>query len=201
MKEDINIIRNEWFKDHKATITKLSDRITTIDWKRDGSGFYAVRYVFDGDKLYITGDIGQALYWLTWQGTAASFKDVHFGYFNEKRECSSRSPFEYNSDAFDKEVDEYMKEIEFGLTETESSMYEEMFQEMKSIMEQYSHNPEVQSFVMFNACIDYENADKLDIDTEQADFLSKFGRVSSMSHLAYLEGLKMIAEQEATAFR
>lgn len=201
MKEDINIIRNEWFKDHKATYTKLSDRVTSIDWKRDGSGFYAVRYVFDGDKLYITGDIGHALYRLTWQGTPASFKDVHYGYFNEKRQCSSRSFFEYNADAFDKEVDEYMKEIVFGLTETECDMYEAMFQEMKLIMEQYPHNPEIQSFVMFNACMEYENADKLDIDTEQADFLSKFGRIPSISHLAYLEGLKMIAEQEAATVR
>lgn len=199
MKEDISIIRNEWFKEHKATVTKLSDRVTSIDWKRDSSGFYAVRYVFDGDKLYITGDLGQALYWLTWQGTPASFKNVHYGYFNEKRQCSSRSFFEYNADAFDKEVDEYMEEITVGLTEIKRGMYEEMFQEMKSIMEQYPCNPEVQSFVMFNACMEYENADKLDIDTEQADFLSKFGRVPSTSHLAYLEGLKMIAEQEAAA--
>lgn len=196
MDEDIQIIRNEWFKDHKATITKLSDRVTVVDWKRENSGFYYVRYVFDGDKLYISGDIGESVYWLTWHGTPQSFTDIHFSYFNKKRQCSHRSPFEYDSKAFDKEVDCYMHDVYEYLEEEQVRMYEKLFQEIKSEMEQYPRNPEVQKFVMFRAADQFEYYDKLDIDTETASYFSKFGRIPSTSHLAYLEGLKMIAEQQ-----
>lgn len=200
MKEDINIIRNEWFKDHKAYITKLSDRVTVVDWKREDSGFYSVRYVFDGDKLYISGDIGTAVYWLTWFGTPESFKNVHFSYFNEKCQCSLRSAFEYYSEVFDKDVKDYLSSdwVE-DLTKEQMTKYKKLFCEIKSEMERYPNSPQIQEYLMFMTAERSEYADELGIDTEVADYLSRFGRAPSTSHLAYLEGLKMIAEQEVVA--
>ncbi len=196
MDNGIEIIRNEWFKDHKAYISKLSDRVTVIDWKREDSGFYYVRYVFDGDKLYISGDIGEAVYWLTWFGTPESFKDVHFSYFNEKRQCSLRPAFEYYSEAFDKDAKKYLSsDWIYDLTKEKKAKYEQLFEEMKSELEQYPRNPKIQEYLMFMAADTFEYAEELGIDVENADYLSKFGRLPSTSHLAYLEGLKMIAEQ------
>ncbi|WP_410745825.1 hypothetical protein, partial [Clostridium neonatale] len=57
-------IRENWFKDHKAVLTKHGD-LEVLDWRRPGTCCYAVRYVFDGCHMYITGDIGEALFNLT----------------------------------------------------------------------------------------------------------------------------------------
>lgn len=48
---------------------------------------------------------------------------------------------------------------------------------------------------MYRAATDCEYSDYLKIDPEDADYFSRFGRQPSISHLAYLEGLKMITEQ------
>lgn len=196
MNDDIRIIREEWFENHKAKITKLSDRITVVDWRRENSSFYSVRYVFDGNMLYISGDIGEAVYWLTWHGTPESFKGVHFSYFNEKRQCSRRPPFEYYPEIFDKEVSDYLNSdwVE-ELTEEKKRKYEQLFQGVKSELESYPRNPEIQEFLMYAALGSCEYSTELEIDSEMAAHIAKFGRAPSISHLAYLEGLKMIAEQ------
>lgn len=191
MKTDEEIIRTEWFKDHKATVTKLSDQVTAVDFKKEGTNMYAVRYVFDGYQLYISGDIGSAVYWLTWKGTPESFKDVHFSYFNEKRQCSSKSCFIYDNQVFDKDVKEYLDDIS---DEVEKAKFEVYFDDIKSVMNDYSE-PEAQSYFMYFEASENVLVEELSIDAEDMYWFSKFGRKVAMSHVAFLEGLKMIAEQ------
>ncbi len=74
-------IREEWFKDHKATLETHGD-ITVLDWKRPGSNFYYCRYVFDGHRVYISGDIGEAVFLLTWKAGIDAFNKISVHYFH-----------------------------------------------------------------------------------------------------------------------
>lgn len=51
------------FRDHKAELTQCGT-LSALDWRRPGTGVYAVRFVFDSSRynaVYITGDLGQAV--------------------------------------------------------------------------------------------------------------------------------------------
>jgi hypothetical protein len=57
---------------HKAKLTEYKSAdgqtITTLDWRRaDGAGDHYVRYIFDRGNLYITGDLGDAVFYF-WDG-------------------------------------------------------------------------------------------------------------------------------------
>ncbi|MDQ0362511.1 hypothetical protein [Breznakia pachnodae] len=51
--EIIEMIKEE-FKDHKATIVTATDEVTVMDWKRDGSRIYSIRYIATQNHLCIT---------------------------------------------------------------------------------------------------------------------------------------------------
>jgi len=52
----------EHFADFEALV-KEHDGITIIDWRnRNGSGNWAVRYILDGGRLIVTGDLGSAVF-------------------------------------------------------------------------------------------------------------------------------------------
>lgn len=92
------------FKDHKPFIQKLSDSISVLDWRQPDSGFYSLRVVFDNDRghrVYISGDIGEAVVYptcdATLDGMATCFTSrkedgtisVNWGYFTEKVKAAS----------------------------------------------------------------------------------------------------------------
>ncbi len=75
------------FEEHKARFRDLGE-LQILDWRNSGTICYSIRYVFDADKLYISGDCGCAVFWLTWKGTPESFEhDMSLGYFYEKMQA------------------------------------------------------------------------------------------------------------------
>lgn len=83
-----NTIKEKWFKDHIATITKCGD-ITILDWKNSGTIVNDIRYIFDGYNIYISGDLGSAVFRLTWKADLHSFNNIDIHYFIEKLETFS----------------------------------------------------------------------------------------------------------------
>ena len=73
-------IRNN-FRDHIATLTEHGD-LKILEWEKPGTSFYYVRYVFDGNRIYITGDLGEAVFCLTWKADIHSFNNI--GLFSRK---------------------------------------------------------------------------------------------------------------------
>lgn len=86
-------LKEDWFKDHKATVKKY-DEITVLDWRKPGTNNYAVRYVLDGYRMYISGDIGEAVFNLTWKATIESFNDLNIGYFVSKMAAGEKTTYE-----------------------------------------------------------------------------------------------------------
>ena len=68
-------IKDKWFNNHEAKITEY-DGITILDWREPGTSIYSVRYIFCGSRLYVSGDIGDAIFNLTWIATPQSFNNI-----------------------------------------------------------------------------------------------------------------------------
>ena len=58
------------FAEHRAELKDLGG-IQILDWRVPGEVWYRVRYVFDreGGRIYISGDLGEAVVWPTWPAT------------------------------------------------------------------------------------------------------------------------------------
>lgn len=88
-------IRNHWFNEHVPRHAVMSDMaahdlgdIQLLDWRKPGTGIYGVRYILDGGKLMVTGDLGEAVY--VWGGTLTfqSIANMDASYFHSKCEAS-----------------------------------------------------------------------------------------------------------------
>ena len=89
----IKELKEYWFKDHKATLTKHGD-LEVLDWRKPGTSNYAVRYIFDGYRMYVSGDIGEAVFNLTWKADINSFNGLHIGYFVEKMAAGEKTTWD-----------------------------------------------------------------------------------------------------------
>ena len=93
------------FEDHVAQYSAIADRrICILDWRKPNSIHYAMRVVFDnerGSRIYISGDLGEAVIYPTCHATLDGFvrcftcrdtdghMDVRAGYFLEKVRATS----------------------------------------------------------------------------------------------------------------
>jgi hypothetical protein len=87
-KEQIKEIREVWFPDHSvsfhhitapddATPGRLMGWTDTVHWKKPGTGVFAIELVISGPTLYVSGDLGGAVY--RW---SADVHWVQFGRFS-----------------------------------------------------------------------------------------------------------------------
>jgi hypothetical protein len=111
MKLDIKQqIKDHWFKDHVATLTQHGS-LQVLDWKRPTSNTYRCRYVFDGCFMYISGDIGEAVFRLTWNAGVHTFKGTYLGYFYRKLSAYSDEKMDFDSDNAVKGLREWIRRL------------------------------------------------------------------------------------------
>lgn len=77
------IARDEWFKYHKASQYALLDP-SAFDWRRPDSGFYHIRYVLHGPCVFVSGDVGEAVYRFGQIIRLEWLADTDFEYFHGK---------------------------------------------------------------------------------------------------------------------
>lgn len=98
----------EAYKQHEAQLFRhMCCSLEVLDWRQPGMRNYAVRYVFDGDgeAIYISGDLGDAVVYPTWPATledtvaavASPYRGVKERYFLEKVKTAS-DRYEYDRD-------------------------------------------------------------------------------------------------------
>ena len=175
-------IRNN-FKNHIATLTKVNDTISILDWRAPGTVFYAVRYVMDGRHLYITGDLGTAVFELTWTATLESFKDIEVSYFHEKLSAFTDDKFEFDSDSAQSELQDFFDEYD------EEKNYTELLESLKQKARSCENVRD------WAEVINESNEDIAEFDNDYWEWIYKIGRVVPTRVRAYLIGLNMAAEQ------
>jgi len=124
----IKDLKEYWFKDHKAILTKQGD-LEVLTWRNPNSYNYATRYVFDGSKMYITGDIGEAVFCLTWKANVHSFNDIYISYFMEKMSAYNEDKYDFDSNVARERLEQWKKDL-LENKEFEDEIEEEEFKDI-----------------------------------------------------------------------
>lgn len=122
-------IREHWFKDHVAKLTKHGD-LEVLEWGKPGTICYYVRYVFDGHRMYITGDLGEAVFCLTCKANVHTF-DIGLHYFDEKMKAYHSDRKDFDSDKAVKRLREWLNEIKENDVKYDHDKMRELFQETR----------------------------------------------------------------------
>lgn len=186
-------IRENWFKDHIAILTQHGD-LQVLDWKRPGTICYYCRYVFDGNKMYVSGDIGEAVFRLTWKADVHSFNDIGTHYFMEKMQAYSDDRYDYDGEEAAESLrywlSEHLKDMEFD-TDEDKQEFLETFEELVDAAECCdSENQWAWEYVneQYNDFISQ-------MDTDAWEWIYHIGRVVPHRILGYIVGLQMASEQ------
>ena len=123
------------FAEHKAELKDLGG-IQILDWRVPGEGWYRMRYVFDreGGRIYISGDLGEAVVQPTWPVTfgatcgavCGGISVVNEGYFLEKVRATSDS-YVYDRAEAEKAVRENCPDIDEDDLETVMSDFDDQW--------------------------------------------------------------------------
>jgi hypothetical protein len=123
-------IRTEWFPKHKVIMHRVIDNpygMEMLAWKKPNVTAYNVYYVRFGSTLFITGDIGEAVY--CWSDTGIDLEWIAAcdpGYFWSKCEASelgrNRNFTIWNADRARRAIEEY-----FDGYEEEAELRRHMF--------------------------------------------------------------------------
>ena len=180
-----------WFKDHVAELKDFGD-IKVLDWRKPGTINFYVRYVFDGNRMYVSGDLGSAVFVLTWKADVHSFNDVNIEYFESKMEVGEKK--EWSSYAAKDKLNEWKEEIienyEFK-TDEEKEEFEDL---AKNLIDAALECSSVEQWVW--ECVDGEYNDEIsNFDVDYWEWMYEIGDVISRRAYAFLTGLKMASEQ------
>lgn len=73
-------VRQRWFPNHQATL-ETHGPVTVLRWAKPETCFYAVTYLLMGRTLYVSGDIGEAVFQWGDKLTLEFLKGCDFDYF------------------------------------------------------------------------------------------------------------------------
>mgnify|MGYP000947007397 CR=1 FL=1 len=105
--ERMNFIRDDWFKEHKATYEKLSDNTVVLTFKKPNTNMYYVRYVLDKNVLFITGDIGDAVFCLTEKADLKTLATDYNNHYLFGKLRADREAYDFDSEKAIKTFKEY----------------------------------------------------------------------------------------------
>ncbi len=164
---NINNEIKEIFKDHKAHFKDLGE-VQILDWKIDNTFCCSIRYIFDSNKLYISGDYGCAVYWLTWNGTPQSFKGINLGYFYEKNAAHEYDEYEFNDKKAREDINYYFEDLLEEYFDEKKEFKENIDESQKNILD---IKRKIESLNKEDGCYSEELEELEDqLESEQDDF-------------------------------
>lgn len=188
----IDEIRNDWFKNHIVKSIEGEEGFQRIIWGEKGTRMYQVEYILSGNMVFVTGDLGDAVYSLTCAATLENIKDFDLHYFTSKLTAHERERWDFDGRLAREQIDEYIfdwRDISHSnqLDEEEKELYEEL---------QYATlNWNLQDHFEQAVVSIYENSSVEWFDSEAASCIAECGRRLPLSFIAYWLGLKMIIEE------
>ncbi len=94
------VARTEWFKNHQVETQDFTNGdkvIRAVRFRRPGTIIYSVKYVFDGCRIYVSGDLGCAVFECTWTPKPDD-KTPSFWYFFEKCRAYEGDRWDFNTE-------------------------------------------------------------------------------------------------------
>lgn len=172
------------FKDHKATLWRHGN-LKVLDWKKSETYFYYVRYVFDGNNVYITGDLGEAVFCLTWKADIHSFNNIGLGYFHEKLKAYHGDKYDFDSDKAIKKLREWLNELKEEDIEYDHDEMQELFEKVRGCGQEWEWVEVI-----------HEHQDFIsELELDYWEWFYNIGRTYPMRFQSYLIGLQMASKQ------
>ncbi len=179
------MIRNDWFEDHVAEV-RGEEGLQVISWGKPGTNMYRTKYVLSGNNVFISGDIGEAVYSLTCAATLDNIKGFNLGYFTGKLQAFCESRWNFDEKQAKKELREHWHEYEMNDMPDGPEIYTEIVEAMEESISTEAYQGWLTS-VFSNTSM----------DSDTLEDVWDFGKVMPPRLIAYWVGLQMAAEQLA----
>ena len=183
-------IRETWFPNHIAKIEQHGD-IQVIKWYNESSGRYAMKFILDGNRMHIIGDVGTASFWFTETANVYNQSRYGLGYFAEKLECMKGDIYQFNNEL----ACEYLLQMEQELEEKEEDLHAEKWDYDKDTLKSIMHLAEYCCSIEEWKQIVYNYEDFFfHLDQDWYEWAFDIGKKYSNRLLGYLVAIKMISE-------
>ncbi|WP_031422964.1 hypothetical protein [Exiguobacterium sp. NG55] len=185
-------IRERWFENHKVKSIEGEKGLQRIIWGAEGTNMYQINYVLAGRNVFVSGDLGDAIYSLTCAATLENIKDFNLSYFTKKLSTSEHPKYDFDSKLAKAEIEEYFIDMcdvsDINDLEEEDG---ELFAGLTSETEEWSTCDQF-STVIYSI---YSNTSVDWFDSESASYVSDCGKKLSHALISYWLGLQMVIEQ------
>jgi hypothetical protein len=187
------VIREKWFADHVIKSIEGKNGFQRIVWGKKGTRMYQIEYVLSDNMVFVSGDLGDAVYSLTCMATLNNIKDFDLSYFTSKLTAYSSERWDFDQKLAQKQIKEYFLEwcdVEDvdELTEDEQELYQ-------TLINATIEWDDYKAFETLGVWSTYYNTNVDWFDSETASCIASCGKRLPYCFVAYWLGLKMIAEQ------
>lgn len=179
----IQEIKTHWFEKHVAELHG-EEGLQVIQWGKPGTNSYRTKYVLSGANIFISGDIGEAVYTLTCPATLENIKDFDLYYLTKKLSafCSERQDFD--STVAHQELREYWNNYEMDNVENSKEIYNQILSVINN-----SINIKEYQYGILDV---YQNTS---LESDSMEWLYNLGQVMPYRLIGYWVGLQMVIEQ------
>lgn len=182
-KEIEDQIRKTWFKNHVATYEDHGE-LKVLQWRKPDTSVYYVRYAFDGNKMYVSGDTGEAVFCFTEKVSLHRLARYDIGYFESKLKAYHEDRRDFNSDKAIKRLREWLKEIKKDGAEYDHDDMKELFEDVRECRS-------VSDLAFVINSHDFIG----DLEPDYCEWMYGIGQEIPWRIRGYLVGLKMALEQ------
>lgn len=185
-------IHEDWFNNHVMERLNMSGANTHVGWYDPGSFQYGMTLVIVGRALFITGDLGDAVYRFNDDVTFESLRNADVHYLNEKLTASERPKTIIQEQIAAKELGELFLEMS-GATTLDDLEFEQ--RELYDALMGRSRDASFEETLYHVESADIDWGDAGSFAEEAHDC----GRVPSPSSIAYAVAIREIGTRLATA--
>lgn len=186
--EDIN---KRWFKNHTTEIEKINDRLTIIYFRNPKDFAYYMKIVLSDNMIFISGDVGEAVFCLTEDAQIEKIAKYDMYYFKQKLKCASCGKTDYDHDIALQDLRQWLRDMfEYHEEKKERQEIKELYNDLKYLANDV------------NSCDEWVTKIYGDYEERLSEFDELFessiwdvGKVTPIEIFAYLEAFKIINKQ------
>src|SRR5690606_35118888 len=93
-----------------------------IIWSK-GSFEYRTKYILSGNNIFVSGDMGEAVYTLTCPATLDNIKEFNLGYFTGKLRAYHEDKYDFNEVLAKQQLNEIWDEWDFDDYDDSEEIY------------------------------------------------------------------------------
>lgn len=197
------IARTRWFAKNEVHVSSYehettADSIAVVDFCRPDTSMYGVRYIFAGHYVYVSGDLGCAVFNCTWK-TKPTDRNWHgFWYITEKLAAREGEDWDYDPGVCRSTIQQILLEPDVRGNYTvfperwdkaQRELYHAM---MREASEATSNAGWASALEALNN--EVPDATLSDLDSDYWEWCYSAGQVLSARIIAIITGLQMVQE-------